>query len=950
MQRFSKILDRLKYQLFALLLIAPFKSFGAVDPEIQWNVKRTDHFDVIYDSRQENLANTYAKAAERSYSLLIPIFKEAPNRTILILSDSSDAANGYASIFPYPLIQLFPVLPSQMDSISHYGFWPEELILHEYTHILNMEPASGFYTPLKYIFGSLIHPNALLPRWYSEGLAVVTETWFSRHGRLRSPYQFGVLRAMVADDTLKVESIDRINESSIPSWPLGQRPYLFGAMVMDELISRGGLELLGALNENYSTRVPYFLNGPVEDRLELTYSDLYDSSRKRYEGLLHEQIQKIREDGETPFESIVQKGHLNHSPALSPSGTLLAFIENPEDGDSQIRLLKRDNLDQSFDGASIFVHEARLISKVSWAPSSKSLVFDATNNYKGFYQYSDLYRFDLEEKRATRLTFGMRAHEPSFSPDSQSIAFVQKQGGDTSLAVIDQDGKNLQVLYTQAGARISRPEFISNEKIAFSERLNGQEELLLLDLETKSARPVLRSYNPIQFPKMTSQGLLFVSEQSGVPNLYLSNTNMDQATPITNTVTLAMAGEIDPHRNELYYGQMQSDGVKIVKSEIPKTPPSHLPELKEVSSSLWSSPPSWAEPSVEFHEETFEYSPWRHLIPRYWFPFIYFVPGGAGFEFSTGASDPLAIHKYGLSGGVDSLTEKFSGALSYTYSYGRTKTLLLLSDNHVYYYGLDLSLQSTSATLGFLTPVGKDDTNWSMGFSVQYRQTDAITTYITRVGPGLSFLYSDIKAPRGSQISPVKGKSLEATYTNYLPEWGNRRTTVTATHYFSSLFPKNHVLFSRAHYVYAPKNPSQFIGVDYSVGEISNRTSSDTFLMRGYLTGQFHGHEIANLNLEYRFPLFSLYRGFGTKPFFFHKAHLAVIADGVTLNGESFSKENGYTTTQLGRIFTGVGTEFKADVTLGYHLPVQFSLGLYYGLDREAMGEPLSYLGILIEQ
>lgn len=150
--------------LLLLILCLNLPAIAAsVDPAIDWKVIRTPHFKVIYDQKMRTVARLYAWQAERAYAFLKPIFKEAPDLTHVIITDTSDFANGYAGFLPLPLITVFPVMPSTLDSVSYYDNWAAELMIHEYTHILTFEPTAGFYTPLRYVFGSLIHPTGLLP-------------------------------------------------------------------------------------------------------------------------------------------------------------------------------------------------------------------------------------------------------------------------------------------------------------------------------------------------------------------------------------------------------------------------------------------------------------------------------------------------------------------------------------------------------------------------------------------------------------------------------------------------------------------------------------------------------------------------------------------------------------------------------------------------------------------
>jgi len=231
----------LKYFAYSLSFIfltafLPAQAEWVVQPSIEWKTLNTDHFEVIYNAEQQELALLYADRLEKAYEILHKTFSTMPEKTIVVINDKTDLTNGYATRVPYPHIMTYPVLPGPEDSLADTGDWYFELLSHEYTHVLNFEPATGIMKPLRYVFGSIVSPGLLLPRWWKEGLAVQMETSSSNFGRLRSVYQDATLRALVKDNQLGIFALPEINEV-LPTWPEGMRPYLFGSVMWSQMVA-----------------------------------------------------------------------------------------------------------------------------------------------------------------------------------------------------------------------------------------------------------------------------------------------------------------------------------------------------------------------------------------------------------------------------------------------------------------------------------------------------------------------------------------------------------------------------------------------------------------------------------------------------------------------------------------------------------------------------------------
>src|SRR5690606_8454889 len=131
---------------------------------------------------------------------------------------------------------------------------------------------------LRTMFGGIIRPAGLLPRWYTEGLAVEMESRYTLGGRGRGLVYPGLVRAEVEGGYGGSETIDRIGMTSIPSWPFGSRPYTYGYYLMNALSNYTAEkeEIYATLDHRYGGRFPWILNGPAEDYFDQGWQGVLD--------------------------------------------------------------------------------------------------------------------------------------------------------------------------------------------------------------------------------------------------------------------------------------------------------------------------------------------------------------------------------------------------------------------------------------------------------------------------------------------------------------------------------------------------------------------------------------------------------------------------------------------------------------------------------------------------
>jgi len=917
-------------------------------PEWQYSVLESPHFELVYRLEQRALAEHYLQAAERAHDILSGVFSEMPaSRTLIVLRDNTDFANGLADFLPYPRIVIYPVLPSSGDTIDEYGDWALEMMLHEYTHILNMYPSHGVYTPLRWIFGGMVRPNAVLPKWYLEGLAVYMESAKSTHGRLRSTQTRAAARALSLDLAWARESLPSINEVGLPSWPGRARPYLFGGWWWQDTLGSGSEGWADKWNQDFSRRAPFLLNAPIRHLAGHSPSELLSTSQDRRHYQARAELEAL-----APFHSaltVETRAHASRDAEivtfdLNASRQLVMATTHPKGG----QVISIHELGAP--GAPMRkLFTAAGVSQVAWL-SADELVYDAADGLHPHTQFRDLYSYNVRTGKAKRLTNGARAQFPSPYGGNQ-VVFIENDAGRNHVGILDLESHTWQrVIEGDFGHRFSSPIFLDSETLAVVERnafgedrvhkysRDGQDEIMLEKIGP-IARLRLDSSASLSSasPKSDKPELWLTSAKSGVRNVYQMN-EAHALTAFTNTPTDIQDFVLDRARGEMLISELTSKGYRLRAVK----PESYQP--KELPKSDFAPPPlgaSTAPPTTPFRERS--YRPLRYLYPRYWIPFVYQADGGFVLEGLTSNYDPVERHLYDAQVSYDSISRRGSYGVGYTNRVLPWEVSANYSHFQSYLGASDLSVDTQRAEVSGAPWISRL-TDLRLGGTWSEAHLGSQT--YRRLGPRAQWSYSNLSNP---SAGAWRG-SIQLDHREYLRQDGYLSYGQSGFAVSGVGLVGEHKFVANGRGSFAPNLRSgallvmgeRSVGGNYS----ANLLNSDN-LLRGYPSGTFIGRKILNGNLEWSHPLTRVDWGYGTLPVFLGALDVALLADALAVDGAGFDWDlDSHVRSSLGEWYTGGGSEFRLHTTLGYHMPVSVTLGLYYGLTERFGGGFSTFLAL----
>ncbi len=505
-----------------------------------FQVIRTEHFDVYYYSEERVAAVDAARMVERAYARLSRLLQhEFRERKPLIL---------YASHTDFQQTNALPLFIDEStggvtEALKSRMILPFTGSYAHFDHVLNHELVHAFQYDVIFrrgIMTDAVPLGARLPLWFMEGMAEylsvgtidpLTQSW------LRDAVLSGYLRTIgemnYRDDYLS---------------------YRFGQSLWSYIGARWGDEVVGILLQK-APRVG--LDRAFATTLGVSLEELSDEWTA---AVRQEYLPQVAEYArpESFAKKLTQHDDLYDpwylSPALSPDGSRVVFLSQ-RDGfffDLWLADAETGEVDRKLVSAARnadFESLRYMSSGAAFSPDGRWIAFAAQSAGRDV-----LYLYDVERKRiARKLRFELSGISgPSFSPDAQQIVFSGLEGGLSDLYVTDLDG-NLRRLTEDRYADVMPSWSPDGRWIAYStdrgpgtdlEALAyGNMRVALYDLETGRSELLPhqdggKNTNPVWSPD--GESLVWVSDRTGTNNLYL----FERPTASLHRITDVLSGAI----------------------------------------------------------------------------------------------------------------------------------------------------------------------------------------------------------------------------------------------------------------------------------------------------------------------------------------------------------------------------------------------------------------------
>jgi len=507
-----------------------------------FRILRTPHFDIYYYPEEEAAARDASRMSERWYARLsrvldhefearqpVILYASGPDfqQTSVLQGEIGESTGGVTEVFKQRVILPFAGPYRETDHV----------LGHELVHAFQYD-----ITGLGRAGGGLEAAAARFnaPLWFIEGMAEYLSLGPA------DPNTSMWLRDAALTNTLP-------NQAQLNFDPRFF-PYRWGQALWAYVGGRWGDAAIGQILKQVGQGVPYqdAFERILNSDLDQIIHDWHDSIRRTYLPLLTQQ----REASELATPLVVthdtRRPGYNVAPSVSPDGRQFVFLSardlvdiqlylgDTETGHVTRRLMHGTALDPHF-GSLRFIN-----SSGAWSPDQRRFAFSALRK-----AHDVVVLLDLQSARILReysIDGVGEISNPTFSADGNTVVVSAMKGGISDLYAIDlgsgqtrqltndkiaqmqpafsPDGRTLAYT-TDAGTSVEALTY-GNYRIALMDWASGQTRLLQ---GTESGKNI----NP-QWARDGS-GLYFISDRTGIPNIYRTSVDGGGLAQVTRLFT-----------------------------------------------------------------------------------------------------------------------------------------------------------------------------------------------------------------------------------------------------------------------------------------------------------------------------------------------------------------------------------------------------------------------------
>lgn len=538
--------------------------------DIQWRTIETEHFEIHYHRGAEWSAERVAAIAEEIYGPITEFYDYRIEKVDINLMDVSDNPGGAAYYYQNRI---------NID-VSDYEFalrgstdWLRNVTTHEFAHLVSLQKSMKMPLRIPAIYFQVInfekekrpdvitgYPNLqlslplageIMPNWLAEGTAqyqansIRSDIWDSHRDMI-------LRMATLSENLLTIDEMAVFGKNSLRAELLYNQGFSMVRFIAEEYGEDKILELV----KEHSKFHRLGFDGACRSALGISSAGLYRHWKERLT-LSYRRMKDRVTTSDCPGKVMAGEGFLNLFPVPDRSGGL--FYLSNQGGDYM-----RMNLVHSGGKGKIRTIAKRVTSRFSVSRDGRFIAYSKiTSDNRLDREYNDIFVYDMKEEKEKRLTEGLRATDPEWSPDGSSLAAVVTADCSERIAVIDMDSEKAGFLFELEPGMQYYGLSWGKEGILASRFDCVSRDLVLIDPESGRVETVLATPADERDPSWNEEGngYFYASDRTGIFNIYYSGSIGEEGKTVTNVLGGAFSPEV--RGDTLLYHSYESEGYKI---------------------------------------------------------------------------------------------------------------------------------------------------------------------------------------------------------------------------------------------------------------------------------------------------------------------------------------------------------------------------------------------------
>lgn len=528
----------------------------------QWLQINTEQYQLIFP---DNVAAEAQRVAAKMDEYLAAHLDELPldrplKKTPIILYTDAHIANGNVGLFPYK--SRWYNRPAPFARLE----WFDALAVHEGRHMVQFNQIYDNTTgrALSYAFGDLgvgLFAGLLVPAWYLEGDAVVSETTLTEGGRGRvasfdlwfrtdllsnQPYSYD--RAMLGT------GYDRVPYLS---------PYVLGYFLTGDIRQQYGSLVYDDILQNLGGLSSFNFDAATRKETEQTLSELYNQMMVRQRANWQQQLDAL---ALTPID-VLSKPTGGHWQSLYPiqlSDEAISVVEVNAESGQHLVTLKNGDLIKVTDlprSVSAQFYSGSKTRGVSQQGGQYCWIDTTPHPTKLFRERGDLYCW-LQETGLKQLTSGDKLTSVTHTDDG----FIAHR--------FTNDRRSLLVQLNSQGSEQSTIElpfhslaydfYLANDQLVFMLGHSDKNGLYQLDLPSKTLSLLKPEQNEtLRAPVLTENWLIYTSDRTGIDQLMATSLSSGDAFEIATRPFGAYYPIFDAANQRIVFADYTSQGQQL---------------------------------------------------------------------------------------------------------------------------------------------------------------------------------------------------------------------------------------------------------------------------------------------------------------------------------------------------------------------------------------------------